>query len=300
MAVVGDVRKDGPSVLDGDTWDIPPGEPLEWDVSALADDSDNNPYRGTRRARRRSGLRRRRGRRLRRVLLGVGVAALVGWLAGASAGATGDGTRTRWATAGALPIPLGALTVSPSLGAPSQVASARPPIATPVASTRPTGSAGSGASAQDAPSAAEEGAPPTSGAPLTFGPVSYEAEAGLPTTHLFGSAQVVAVAGAAGGQAVQGVGNWGGQTGSLRFQTVSVPATGTYRITISYVAEEVARTSTLTVSGGDTVNLTFATGTGCCATTTVDITLIAGTNQITLANPSGPVPLIDRVVVGVP
>jgi hypothetical protein len=295
MAVVGDVHRDGPSVLEGDTWDIPPGEPLEWDVSALADDADNNPYRGTRRARRRSGLRRRRTRRLRRVLLGVGVAALVGWMAGASAGATGDGTRTRWATAGALPIPLGALTVSPSLGAPSQVASARPPLPTPVASTRPTGSAGS---AQDGRSA-EDGAPPTSGAPLTFGPVSYEAEAGLPTTHLFGSAQVVAVAGAAGGQAVQGVGNWGGQIGSLRFQTVSVPATGTYRLTISYVAEEVARTSTLTGSGGDTV-ITFAAGTGCCAMTTVDIMLVAGTNQITLANPSGPVPLIDRLVVGVP
>jgi hypothetical protein len=292
MALVSDVRSSGPPVLDGDTWESPPEEPLEWDVSAWADDSDN-PYRGTRRASRRHAARRRRARRLRRVLLGLGVAALVGWLAG-GASPGGDGTRTRWATADAPPVPLtmGGSTVGP-VGSPSLMASSRPPVATPTAST--------GAAGQDAPSVAEAGAPPTSTAPLPFVPVTYEAEAGLPTTHLFGSARVVAVAGAAGGEAVQGVGNWGGgQTGSLRFQTVSVPATGTYRVTITYVAEEVSRTSTLTVSGGDMVNLTFAAGTGCCATTTVDIVLVAGTNQITLANPTGPVPLIDRLLVGTP
>jgi diaminopimelate epimerase len=79
-----------------------------------------------------------------------------------------------------------------------------------------------------------------------------------------------------------------------------VPATGTYRVTVSYVAGEVARTSTMTMSEGGTVTITFAAGTGCCATTTVDIVLVAGTNQITLANPTGPVPLIDRLLVGTP
>jgi hypothetical protein len=298
MTLVSDARSGGPPVLDGDTWDIPPEDALEWDVSALADDSDN-PYRGTRRARRRHEARRRRARRLRRVLLGLGVAALVGWLAG-GASPDGDGTRSRWATAGAPPVPLaiGGPTAAPA-GSPSLMASARPPVATPGASTGTTGRAGQ--DGRDQPSAAGAGAPLASTAPVPYVPVTYEAEAGLPTTHLFGSARVVAVAGAAGGEAVQGVGNWGGgQTGSLRFQTVSVPATGTYRVTITYVAEEVARTSTLTVSGGDMVNLTFAAGTGCCATTTVDIVLVAGTNQITLANPTGPVPLIDRLLVGTP
>jgi Carbohydrate binding module (family 35) len=282
MAVAGnvDARREGPSVFEGDSWD-----PSPW-----ADESDD-PYRGTRRA--------PRPRRVS-VLLGLGAVALVGWLAGASAG---SGTRTLWTAADAPPTPALLEIVGPSAEEPSQVASAQAPVpaVTPADPSddaiAPPPVAGPGSAAETGPGV---NAPSPTAAPVMFVPVTYEAEAGAPTTQLRGSAQVVAVTVASGGRAVQGVGNWGGSDpGSLQFRSVSVPTAGTYRLTVAYVPED-ARTAILTVSGAEPVTIAFPAGTGCCVVTTVDIALTAGSHTVTLTNPIGRVPLIDRLVLDRP
>lgn len=284
MAVAGnvDARRDGPSVFEGDSWD-----PSPW-----ADESDD-PYRGVRRA--------PRSRRVR-VLLGLGVVALVGWLAGASAG---SGTRTFWTVADGPPTPALAEVVGPTAGVPSQVASAQAPVPARTSADPSDDTIAAPPAAETAAGTAAEtesgvAAPSSPAAPVMFAPVTYEAEAGMPTTRLYGSAEIVAVTGASGDRAVQGVGDWGGsEPGSLQFRLVSVPTAGTYRLTFAYVPED-TRTATLTVSGAEPMTIAFPAGTGCCVVTTVDIALPAGVPTVTLTNPAGRVPLIDHLVLSRP
>jgi hypothetical protein len=135
--------------------------------------------------------------------------------------------------------------------------------------------------------------------PVTFADVSFEAEAGPPDSHLRGEAEVVTVAGASGGRAVRGIGNWPEQgTGSVRFRTVTMPA-GTYRIVLSYQPDASSAGRTVLVEVGPvTATATFASGTGCCAVSTVDITVVvAGDYAVTLENPDGGVPPIDTISI---
>jgi hypothetical protein len=129
---------------------------------------------------------------------------------------------------------------------------------------------------------------------------SYEAEGRPPDVKLRGSARVVAVAGASDGEVVTGVGNWGGQDpGSIQFRGVTVPAGGTYKITLAYVpdAATAGHTALVEVAGAAPLTVTFSGGSGCCAVASVDVVLAAGTHSITVSNVDSAVPPLDTFTV---
>jgi hypothetical protein len=49
--------------------------------------------------------------------------------------------------------------------------------------------------------------------------------------------------------------------------------------------------------GSVSATASFASGSGCCAATTVDIVLTKGTHTISLTNPVSGVPPIDQIVI---
>jgi hypothetical protein len=74
---------------------------------------------------------------------------------------------------------------------------------------------------------------------------------------------------------------------------------GSYRIRLYYQpgSDSAGRTALVEV-GPVTATATFASGTGCCAVSTVDITLAAtGDYALTLESPSAGVPPIDKIVI---
>ena len=165
----------------------------------------------------------------------------------------------------------------------------------PSGSRSGTGS-GSGTSTGGPPG----GATPTGTPDPTFAPfteLGYEAEGGLPAVKLLGAAEVVAFAGASGGQAVCYIGDWDDATpGSLQLR-LNIPATGNYRVAVSYVAEAVTGRATLVVAGSGPYPVAFPAGSNGIAVTTVDVQIVAGARILTLSNSTGPVPLIDKFVI---
>jgi hypothetical protein len=138
-----------------------------------------------------------------------------------------------------------------------------------------------------------------SAAPV-FAPITLEAEGD--TTARTGSAQVVAYPGASGGKVVRYVGDWGrpGGPGALRFTGIVVPATGTYVLTLAFVnanANDTTRSVVVTASGSGSSVAVVAAGTACCATQLVEVRLAKGDNTITLANPHGHAPTIDKITI---
>lgn len=157
------------------------------------------------------------------------------------------------------------------------------------------GGSGTGTSTGGPPGATPTGTPDPTFAPFTE--LGYEAEAGLPAVKLLGAAEVVAFAGASGGQAVCYIGDWDDATpGSLQLR-LNIPATGNYRVAVSYVAEAVTGRATLVVAGSGPYPVAFPTGSNGIAVTTVDVQIVAGARTLTLSNSTGPVPLIDRLVI---
>jgi hypothetical protein len=134
-------------------------------------------------------------------------------------------------------------------------------------------------------------------APPPFNPVSFEAEGGTRS----GSATVWdGYPSASGGRLVRNIGNWGGTPGTLRINNVNIPTTGSYTITIYYVHPdgEANRSATVSVSGNPALNVNFSGNQNCCqAKVLSNITIAAGPHTITIANPNGHAPSIDRVVV---
>ena len=125
-------------------------------------------------------------------------------------------------------------------------------------------------------------------------PTSREAEASGNT--LTGGAVVAACSGCSGGQKVGYIGN--GAT--LTFTAVPGGTGGAKTITVYYTSQ-VQRTLQISANGGTAVTVTPATTSDwqTVAATTVTLTLAAGSgNTVTIANPGGWTPDIDRIVIG--
>ncbi|MET7418568.1 hypothetical protein [Dactylosporangium sp. NPDC005555] len=151
-----------------------------------------------------------------------------------------------------------------------------------------------------ASSSAPRPSPPRSSPPVTFGPVTFEAEA--PGNALGGSAWVDRYPGASGGSIVRNLGDWGGRDGFLRFQGVTVPAAGTYTLRLYHVNidNERTRTAVITVAGSDPQRVTLTGGATCCTAATLKVVLRKGGNSITVSNPDGHAPSVDRIVLSLP
>ena len=235
-----------------------------WDQPA--EDGSRGPYRGIRRA----GSGRRVWLLSLAGLLALGVVAAIG---------------------------LAALSGSPGPDVPS--AGGAPAENTSPSQVQETAASGEPSLSGVAATATPVG--PSTGGGAPFATVIFEAEAGPPTAKLRGAARTVNAAGASGGQVVQGIGNWGQDPGSVQFRVLTVAAKGTYRIALTYVADQnsAGRTVNLEV-GSVSATATFESGSGCCSVSIVDVELAAGSYVITLSNPNGPVPPIDKVAISRP
>ncbi|HEY3953833.1 MAG TPA: fibronectin type III domain-containing protein [Streptosporangiaceae bacterium] len=130
--------------------------------------------------------------------------------------------------------------------------------------------------------------------PAAGGPASYEAES--PANTIGGGAQIASCSGCSGGEKV---GDLGG-TGYLTFNGVTVPAAGTYLMTVYYVDGDSSRTGLVT-AGGTTSELPLP-GTNdnnwdTVQTATVPVQLQAGQNTIEFSNPDGYVYDLDKITI---
>jgi hypothetical protein len=140
---------------------------------------------------------------------------------------------------------------------------------------------------------------------------AYEAEAGGNT--LSGTAVVVSDSAASGGRYVGWLG--AGAANTMRFNNVTAPTAGTYRMVVSYANGElgpgaanyntnvVDRYAEISVNGGTAKKVFFRNTLGWSNywTTVVDVTLSAGANTVTFGNSSsGYAPNIDRIQIAAP
>ncbi|MFC4116326.1 CBM35 domain-containing protein [Nonomuraea zeae] len=140
---------------------------------------------------------------------------------------------------------------------------------------------------------------------------SYQAESAANT--LSGAARVSANSAASGGAYVGYIG--AGAASTLRFNNVTVPAAGRYRMVVTYANGELGEGATnyntnivdryadISVNGGATVRHYFRNTLGWSnyRTTVVDVTLAAGANTITFGNAStGYAPDIDLIQIAAP
>jgi hypothetical protein len=139
---------------------------------------------------------------------------------------------------------------------------------------------------------------------------SYEAEASANT--LSGTARRGSNTGASGGQHVGFIGAGAGN--SLRFNNVTVPTAGRYRVVVAYANAEVVgnhqynnnivdRGADISVNGGTSRRVYFRNTLSWTTfrTTVVDVDLVAGANTITFGNSaSGYAPDIDLIRVAAP
>ncbi len=138
-------------------------------------------------------------------------------------------------------------------------------------------------------------------APSPFKEVTIEAEAGPSEVILGGSAHVVSYKNASGGQIVSRLGNWGDSPGpgTLQISGVKIPRAGTYRIAIYYVNADSpgSHQAIVSWSGGTPTTVTFTGGRNCCGVRTVEAAFTTGTQSITMSNPDGTGPSIDKIVI---
>lgn len=185
------------------------------------------------------------------------------------------------------PIPAPASSDSPAGTAPDPSTTPSPTV-----SPSPTRSASPSPSASPSRSAAPGPVPP-------FPPVTIEAED--PRNTIGGSAWIDTYDGASGGRIVRNIGMWNGSpkhAGSLRI-TVTVPASGTYQLTVYAVHLDAAaaRTLVVQVSGGAPVAVQSNADDVCCTPVRVRVALRAGDNVVTFTNPDDHAPSIDRIVL---
>ncbi len=123
---------------------------------------------------------------------------------------------------------------------------------------------------------------------------SYEAEA--PGNTLAGGAVVASCTTCSGGEKVGFVGSGG----TLTFNGVTVPAAGTYQVTIAYLdGSATGRQAMISVNGGTPQTVSFIpTGSfDTVGTMTVPLQLTAGSNTIEFGNPAAYAPDFDRIIV---
>jgi hypothetical protein len=135
-----------------------------------------------------------------------------------------------------------------------------------------------------------------------FTPITIEAEAKSNT--LGGPARVTKYLGASGGNVVRNIGDWDSSRGNgwLRFDLVTVPADGVYKLTFFHVDidDEPSGIAVVTVSGAASVSLSVAGGSTCCSASAVKVSLMAGANSVTFTNEDGHAPSIDKIVISLP
>lgn len=178
---------------------------------------------------------------------------------------------------------------------------AQPMTSVPTGASSMPGQEGS-ATAEAQAAAGTAPAPSAARKPGTrFVLVDVEAEAGAPAAVLTGSAQVVAAAGASGGEIVTGLGDWGeGQpAGTLQITMPSLANASTYRIDIYFMIGEPhgPRSAVVSVTGAEPTTVYFAGGPNCCGERSIQVALAAGPHIITITNATGMAPSIDKVVV---
>jgi hypothetical protein len=131
--------------------------------------------------------------------------------------------------------------------------------------------------------------------------VTIEAEAGPPQANLDGSAYAVAYAGASGGAIVRNLGKWPflDSPGSIRFNSVAFPTTGSYAISlyVVHLDDETTRTAQLTITGLPPITVTSRAGSTCCQPDTVLVTVPEGIRTITITNAVGHAPALDKIVI---
>jgi chitinase len=123
---------------------------------------------------------------------------------------------------------------------------------------------------------------------------AFEAESSANT--LAGGARVASCSGCSGGSKVGYVGSGG----TLTFNTISVGTGGVYAVAIAYCDGSTSgRQATVSVNGGTAQTISFSPtgGFSTPGTKTVNLTLAAGTNTITFANPSAYAPDFDKITV---
>ncbi|MBO0868786.1 MAG: hypothetical protein J2P15_09500 [Micromonosporaceae bacterium] len=134
--------------------------------------------------------------------------------------------------------------------------------------------------------------------PASAGVVVYEAESGANSFR--GSAVVAKFAGSSGGRVVEDIGNWhaAGGPGALRFDAVKVTRAGRYTLTFFAVnPSSGARLAIISVPGNRPIHVTVPAGAVCCAQRTFIVYLYAGWNPVTISNPHGRAPAIDRIAL---
>jgi hypothetical protein len=149
-----------------------------------------------------------------------------------------------------------------------------------------------------AQSGSPAGAPPSPRPqpPPRLTPVSYEAESAEHT--LSGRAGVHTIAEASGGRTVGWLGR--GEANTLRFNGISVPAAGTYTVTVFYISGDGSRAAAIRANRSAPGAVTFPATRDwrTVGSLAIRIELEAGNNSIEFGNPEGPAPDIDRIVLG--
>ena len=121
---------------------------------------------------------------------------------------------------------------------------------------------------------------------------SYEAES--PVNTLSGGACASQGSTFSGGADVHNI----GFTGTLQFNQVSVPAAGTYTLTISYVnGDAISRSALVSVNGGSTQTFWFPPSGSSTASLQVPVALRAGANTLKFSNPLARSTDIDRIAI---
>jgi hypothetical protein len=128
----------------------------------------------------------------------------------------------------------------------------------------------------------------------TGGPTTPSVEAESPANTLTGGAVTASCSGCSGGSKVGYIGNGA----ALTFNQVAASTAGTRTLAISYLSA-LPRTATIRVNNGTATTVSFpATADwNTVGVRTLPVTLAAGNNTITIANPGDWAPDIDKITI---
>lgn len=127
--------------------------------------------------------------------------------------------------------------------------------------------------------------------PVTF----FEAESAANT--LGGTARTHSEPNASGGLTIGNLGRGGANF--LRFNGLTVPASGTFTLTIFYISGENDRLAFVSVNGtGSTLTFPATGDWETIGSVTTRINLRGGANTVTFSNAAGPAPDLDRIRLG--
>jgi hypothetical protein len=210
--------------------------------------------------------------------------------------------RRAWLVLGAVLLGLAALVAIPLVGSradrdtdPAQAGpSAGTPTDDPVASVGLVPAVGQAAQTT-LPTATSAGLGVSHPAPPGFAPLTLQAD----TAQINRPARAIAYPGASDGSIVTNIGTWEHDNGTVQFVNVAIPVPGTYVITVYYVnLTDVTTSAEIAVSEVSLVTQTFTGNALCCVRVALyPMRIGAGTHTITIGNPNGPGPSIDKIVI---